>query len=403
MIWPLVTLADVATINPRIPKGKELPEDVSFLPMAAVSEQGELINPELRPLAEVRKGFTYFERGDVLLAKITPCFENGKAAFLDGLETEVGFGSTEFHVVRPNAETLDGKFLFYMLWNAKFRHEGELNMTGSAGQRRVPTSYLERYTFALPPLETQKHIARVLEQADQLRKQAQQMESELNQLAQSLFLEMFGDPVTNPKNWATATLGSLVEVTSGATPSKANKRFWQGAFPWVSPKDMKSAEISDAIDHINECVFAETNLKRIDEGTILIVVRGMILVHTVPIAITTAPVAINQDIKALRVVDENVVGPRYLLACLTAMHDKLLGVVSTAAHGTKRIETTDLSTLTVPIPPMAFQHEFCKAISILREQVEASVVARHHYENMFQALMQRAFKGDLTNPGTKAA
>src|SRR5690606_38306636 len=160
--------------------------------MAAISETGKITGGESRVLAETKKGFTYFERGDVLLAKITPCFENGKAVLLDELKTEIGFGSTEFHVLRPDPERLDAKYLFYLVWNDQFRHAGEKNMTGSAGQKRVPAQFLKGFCVPLPPLETQKQIAAILEKADQLRNDCQQMERELNNLAQSVFMDMFG-------------------------------------------------------------------------------------------------------------------------------------------------------------------------------------------------------------------
>ena len=308
------------------------------------------------------------------------------------IEEPFALGADGAKLLKPK-EKFDPKFLYYYLNQLRIE---------SAGYSRHYKFLKETYV-PVPPLATQQHIARVLEQADQLRKQAQQMESELNQLAQSLFLEMFGDPVVNPKAWDIAELGTLVGITSGATPSKSSKRFWEGSFPWVSPKDMKKTEIDDAIDHINECVFNESNLKKIERDSILIVVRGMILAHTVPLAITTAPVAINQDIKALRLIDPSRVTPRYLLALLVSMHDKILSIASTAAHGTKRIETGDLCNLRVPIPPMRVQQKYCDIEANLRKQAQQANDAASHYEFLFQSLMQRAFNGELTAPERKAA
>ena len=206
MSWPLVKLSEVATINPRCPKDIDGSQEVSFLAMASVSENGHLLNQEPRILEETKKGFTYFERNDVIVAKITPCFENGKAAYLDKLDTRVGFGSTEFHVLRPDTEKLDGKYLFYLLWNPKFRHLGERNMSGSAGQKRVPADLLKKHEIPLPPLPEQKRIAAILDKADQLRQKRQQAIGLADEFLRSVFLDMFGDPVTNPKGWETTTL-----------------------------------------------------------------------------------------------------------------------------------------------------------------------------------------------------
>ncbi|MEZ8405437.1 restriction endonuclease subunit S [Vibrio splendidus] len=244
------------------------------------------------------------------------------------------------------------------------------------------------------PLETQKQIAAVLEKADQLRKDCKQMEQELNSLAQSVFIDMFGDPVMNPKGFEVTKLKDLVSVLSGATPSKSNDSFWIGDVPWVSPKDMKVAELYDAIDHVNEITFTKTNLKSIPLNSILIVVRGMILAHTVPLAITRKKLSINQDIKALTVKSESITS-EFLLAALSSMHTHLLGIISTAAHGTKRIDMADLLNIRVIVPSLKSQEEYTKAITVIRELLanQKAEVALH--ESNFKALMQKAFKGEL--------
>jgi len=118
--WPVVKLSDVATINPRLPRDVDESQQVTFVAMASASEDGYLLASEARILSETKKGFTYFDKNDVLLAKITPCFENGKCLRPGQIPTEIGFGSTEFHVIRPNTERLDGLYLFYLVWNGPF-------------------------------------------------------------------------------------------------------------------------------------------------------------------------------------------------------------------------------------------------------------------------------------------
>jgi len=173
---------------------------VTFLPMAAVSGEGRIIAPEESSIGAVIKGYRYFEQGDVLLAKITPCMENGKAAFVEDIPHKIGFGSTEFHVLRPSSE-VNGRYLFYMVWSPIFRHVAERNMTGTAGQRRVPTDFVKCYKIPLPPLEEQRRIAAILDKADAVRRKRQQAIALTEELLRSAFLEMFGDPVTNPKGW----------------------------------------------------------------------------------------------------------------------------------------------------------------------------------------------------------
>ncbi|PLN74092.1 restriction endonuclease, partial [Klebsiella quasipneumoniae] len=174
MNWPMVKLGDVCTINPRLPKNTNPEQEVTFLAMAAVSEKGEILSQETRILHETKKGFTYFERGDVLLAKITPCFENGKATLTNSLNTQIGFGSTEFHVLRAIPELILPEYVFYLIWNEKFRIAATKEMTGSAGQKRVSADYLKEYQFYLPSIFEQEKIVSALNKGYSIHRKRQQ-------------------------------------------------------------------------------------------------------------------------------------------------------------------------------------------------------------------------------------
>lgn len=158
-MYEVVKISSVAKVNPRIPAyvRQDRSTNVSFVTMADVSENGNIENSCIRNLEEVIKGFTYFERGDVIVAKITPCFENGKAAFVDNVRTRLCFGSTEFHVLRPNGNIL-GKYLFMMVWNDMFRFYGSKKMTGAAGQKRVSVDFLKNYQIPLPSISEQETL-----------------------------------------------------------------------------------------------------------------------------------------------------------------------------------------------------------------------------------------------------
>lgn len=219
----------------------------------------------------------------------------------------------------------------------------------------------------LPPLDEQQRIVDILDRAASIQRLRQAADDKLKQIIPALFVDMFGDPATNPKGWPTNSLAKLVRATSGGTPSKARSDFWEGDVPWVSPKDMKKLEIYDAQDHISEKVFAETALKRIPANSVLIVVRGMILVHTVPVAIAKVDCAINQDMKALE--PNSMLLPEFLFWTLRSLHETLLQSVSTAAHGTKKIDMAVIDNLTIPVPPLELQSDFKKmAEKLLRMQ-----------------------------------
>ncbi len=210
----VVRLGQVVDINPPS-KVTGLPDNsVAFLAMADISEEGRVDSVQQRPLAEVQKGYTVFQAGDVLMAKITPCFENGKAAFVESLPTQVGFGSTEFHVLRPSEE-VDPKFLFHLVWNQNFRRLGASRMTGSAGQKRLPATFLADYEFSLPSLNEQQRIAAILDKVESLRRKRQETIRLADEFLNAAFNNMFGDPVTNIKGLPKTPLGDLVRLKSG--------------------------------------------------------------------------------------------------------------------------------------------------------------------------------------------
>jgi type I restriction enzyme S subunit len=161
--WEVKKLKYVAKINPtKNTTWKNSNKEVVFLPMEKVSETGDIDCEIKKTISELWNGFTYFEKNDVIVAKITPCFENGKAAFLNHLETEIGFGSTEFHVLRANEEIFSN-YLFYITRSELFMKIGEAFMTGAAGQKRVPTSFISEFYFSIPPLDKQQSIVHHIE------------------------------------------------------------------------------------------------------------------------------------------------------------------------------------------------------------------------------------------------
>lgn len=163
--WEEKLLGDVCTVNPKKIDAKNLDDnlEVSFVPMAAVSDVlGEIVNHEVKNLQDVRTGFTNFSKGDVIFAKITPCMENGKSAIVGPLVNDIGYGSTEFYVLRCKEE-LNNKYLYHMVRNTTFRAEAKAVMTGAVGQQRVPKTFLQEYQLSLPTLSEQHEIVRLID------------------------------------------------------------------------------------------------------------------------------------------------------------------------------------------------------------------------------------------------
>ncbi|OOG59263.1 restriction endonuclease subunit S [Polaromonas sp. C04] len=160
----LVPLSEAVEINPKLDRSSLNDDlDVSFVPMAAVEAlTGGIDVSTIRKYAEVKKGYTHFRDGDILFAKVTPCMENGKMAIARKLVNGVGFGSTEFHVLRPRA-SVDARYVYYFVSSRTFRKEASGHMTGAVGLRRVPSAYLEEQLIPLPRIEEQREIVAELE------------------------------------------------------------------------------------------------------------------------------------------------------------------------------------------------------------------------------------------------
>ncbi len=203
-----------------------------------------------------------------------------------------------------------------------------------------------------------------------------------------------------PKHWQLTPLRFLVNFVSGATPDTGNGTFWDGDIPWVSPKDMKCDEISDAVDHISSEALTTRALHLIDPGAVLIVVRGMILAHSFPTAVTTRRVTINQDMKAL--LCHESVDPRFLRDFFRGIAPLLVSLADESAHGTRKLETEVLGRLVIPVPPLSEQKaivaHIVAAISRLdhvRSATEATVTLLKERRS---ALITAAVSGQLSIP-----
>ena len=192
--WGMSSLGEICEINPKKSQDARLTNGllVSFVPMPSVSESGDIDATQVKPYDEVKTGFTYFAENDVLFAKITPCMENGKGAVATGLYNGIGFGSTEFHVLRPAKETATPRWIYTLTVFPQFRIDAASNMTGSAGQRRVPASFLENYRVSVPPLELQNRFAAFVAEVDKSKLAVKQSLEKLETLKKSLMQQYFG-------------------------------------------------------------------------------------------------------------------------------------------------------------------------------------------------------------------
>lgn len=377
-------LEDVCEINPRAPKNINDETPVSFLPMSAVSEDGYVAFEEARTYGEVKKGYTYFERGDVLVAKITPCFENGKAASTQTIQNVLGFGSTEFHVLRPSP-ALDPKYAFYLLWSERFRSIGEKGMTGSAGQKRVPADLLRRLEIPLPPLDEQKRIAAILDKADQLRQKRRQAIALLDSLTQSIFLETFGDIRENPKGFPKASLGELCTFKGGAQPPKSTFSYDDG------PDKIRLIQIRDYKSDRFKTFIPRNLAKRFCDETDIMIGR-----YGPPVFQILRGIAGSYNVALMKAEPKKGIEKAFLFYLLSA--SKLQSDViaqSQRTAGQTGVNLDYLNDYQVFRPSLEVQGQFHARVKIAEHKLLEASRFLDNIESLFSSLQHRAFSGQL--------
>ncbi len=245
--WEAKPIGEVCTIKP--PKAEARTkladgDEVSFVPMEDLGIGEKYLQPRrTRQLGEVSGGYTYFADGDVLLAKITPCFENGKLGVARGLTNGVGFGSSEYIVLRP-APALDAEFLYYYLARPTLLEEGARTMTGAVGHKRVTKEFVESYQIPLPPLAEQRRIVAILDEAFEGIATAKANAEKNLQNARDVFRvrlrSIFGavDGLPLPTGWHQTQIKELGIVQSGAGFPLAAQGLVEGGIPFYKVSDM---------------------------------------------------------------------------------------------------------------------------------------------------------------------
>ena len=389
-----VALGDVAELNPRHVTGLPKSEPVSFVPMAAVlAETASTEGVSLRPYGEVAKGYTPMRNGDVLVAKITPCFENGKIAHA-ALPTLLGFGSTEFHVIRARSDAADARYLLHFLRQGSIRVEGERRMTGSGGQRRVPAAYLAELKIPLPPLPEQRRIAEVLDRAETLRAQRRQALAQLDALAESIFLDMFGDPALNPKGFSTRPLASLVraddKINYGVVQPGDDL---EEGVPLVRVGDLSDGRVRQtSLKRISPSIEAAYKRSRLRGDEILVSCVGTVgLVATADESVK----GFNIARAVARVPLSDSVGRSYVVAYLKTDHVQRYFVNELRTVSQPTLNIKQLEATSVVLPPLQLQRAFAERVDKLTRLKSTHAASAAELDALFASLQHRAFRGAL--------
>lgn len=366
----MAKLGEVCLINPKSCTLRDDTE-VSFIPMTKVGEHGEFDASEIKNYSEVKKGFTNFQNGDILFAKITPCMENGKGAIAHNMKNGIGFGSTEFHVLRPDTDKITSEWLYYLTTWETFRKEAERNMTGSAGQKRVPKTFLENYVVNLPDIDTQKSENKILRKVDDLIFLRKQQFAKLDELVKARFVEMFGDPVSNPMGWKRVRFDSISEnLDSKRVPVTESDRK-EGVYPYYGA--------SGIVDWINDYIFDEDILLVSEDGANL-------LMRSTPIAFSVSGKSwVNNHAHVVRFHD---FATQKFIEVYFSLIDISEYITGTAQP---KLNQAKLNTMLFCWPPLSLQKQFAAFVERVDQQKQTVQQSLEKLELMKKALMQEYF------------
>ncbi|MGV3523462.1 MAG: restriction endonuclease subunit S [Candidatus Sericytochromatia bacterium] len=272
--------------------------------------------------------------------------------------TQAGICSAHAFVLRANPEVIDPQLFPFFLHSDQFVHRA-VDISAGGLSPTINWGVLKIQEFLLPPKDQQAELAELLWAMDGV------IEGELNILnsTQILLESTLRDYFT--KNHAEKTILEKVGLwKSGGTPSRSEKKFWDGNIPWVSPKDMKFEYIYESQEQISDLA-VKSGADLLPINSILLVVRGLILAHSFPVGLTRVPVAFNQDMKAIIVCDEYL--PEFVLFFLQHIKDLVVGLATTTTHGTKRLATQTLFQIEIPKPTLDEQHHFSFKINRIKD------------------------------------
>jgi type I restriction enzyme, S subunit len=424
--WKELQFTEAVEVNPKVflEKGHEYP----FVDMKAVDPSWQNVSEsEYRVF---KSGGARFMPYDTLMARITPCLENGKLArFVPKVNNDgPAFGSTEFIIIRGREGVTENDFSYYLTKWQEFRNFAVSQMTGSSGRQRVPADSLADFSVPIPELDDQRAIAHILGSLDDKIELNRKMNETLEAMARAIFKSWFVDfdPVHAktegrdpglpkdiadlfpdsfqdsdlgeiPKGWEIKTIGEVVRCVGGSTPSTKNPTFWDGGTdPFVTPKDMSSLTspvILDTARHITDTGVDKISSGRLPAGTVLLSSRAPIGY----LAITEVPVSVNQGIIAM--ICDKALPNYHVLYWIEANMD----TIKSNAGGTTfaEISKRNFRPIQVIVPHERVLEAYVLQIEPLHQQVVLNLQESNTLASLRDTLLPKLISGDLHVPEAK--
>jgi type I restriction enzyme, S subunit len=401
--WTVARFADVTEFSKK-GRGVEVADSIPFIPMALLPEAGLYVDHwEDRAPEEVRSG-VYFRDGDLLLAKITPCLENGKQGIVRGVPGGWGYATTEVYPIHGTDVLTE--YLAYFLRHQPTRKYLIDRMEGTTGRQRLPKAVVENLPIPLPLLAEQRAIADVLSTVQRAREATEAVIASVRELKRSLMRHLFTYgpvPVGEvdrvrlketeiglvPEHWTMTTLGAVARIGNGSTPKRDNQAYWvSGSTPWLNSGSVHQTRIGSADQFVTDVALAECHLPLVPAGSVVVAITGqgktlgtaaMVSFHT----------TVNQHLAYLCIQREAVL-PEYVLAYLQTRYDHLR-TQGSAGGSTKAALTCGLlKRYPLPLPPIDEQRAIAMAFDAIDAKSASERLVQRSMEVLYVTLL-----GDL--------
>jgi type I restriction enzyme S subunit len=379
---------------------------IPFAAMEAIPQGGQYA-PVFTPKRpdELTSG-TYFERGDVLVAKITPSFENGKQALVRHLPTPFGYATTEVVPLRASSPGHDPRFLFFYLLHPDVRHYTAERMEGTTARQRVPDDVFLDLPFPRFDEGDQAAVADALELVQKGVDLCSKHETVLRDLKSVTMRELFtrglrGEPQKEteigpvPEGWNVVRLGSLGRIGNGSTPKKGVREYWDGGtFPWLNSAKVYDRNIVAANAHVTAVALKECHLPILKPGAVLVAItgQGKTLGHCAVLGIEAT---INQHLAYLQP-DLEQTNPRYVAGYLETQYDYLRQVASGGGSTKGALTCAFLRDLPLPMPPTKDeQDEIAGVIDAIDHKIDLHRRKKAVLEELFKSLLHKLMTGEV--------
>jgi type I restriction enzyme S subunit len=398
--WATACINDLAYVNPKQVFDDHLP--AGFVPMShAPTNFRDKLRFDERNWGDIKKAYTNFKNGDVIFAKVTPCFENGKAAFVEGLPNGIGAGSSEFFVLRPCSEEVSAKYLLALVKSREFMREGASNMTGAVGLRRVPKQFIENYPVMVPPAAEQIRISQKLDellaQVDTLKARIDAIPVLLKRFRRSVLMAAVSGGISSTASARSERLSDIcLSITDGDHQAPPQSKV---GVPFITISAINDGVIrlEKATRYVPASYFHELKESRKPQaGDILFSVTGSICIPAM--VLNEEAFTFQRHIAILRP-NTNLTLPRFLYFYLSSELIKKQGLDVATGTAQLTVPLKSLRNFDISLPSLEEQTEIVRRVEQLfafADQLEAKVAAaKTRVDHLTQSILAKAFRGEL--------